>query len=199
MGGGLQRPAGWPVPHDRAIRRDGPEPEYPPLPGHLPVPGYPALPPYLSVRDHSPVPDWPAVPARGLRALPRRLAGLAPRDRGTTGTGGRRAAALGYLTVPVFVVPLVIYLSTPRGPGAAGGDRAGGAGAGRAGGGVGGVRAAGGGGRAGHAGVPGRGGPRGGRGGGGPLPRLAPHAGRPVAGCPGPAPGPGRREQASHG
>ena len=31
--------------------------------------------------------------------------------------GGRRAAVLGYLTVPVFLVPLVIYLTTLRGSG----------------------------------------------------------------------------------
>ncbi len=123
----------------------------PPVGDRPPVPDYPALPPYLSVRDHPPVPDWPAVPAGGPRALPRRLAGLVPRNpratgtdgrraaglvprnpratgtdgrraaglvprnRRPTGTDGRRAAALGYLTVPVFVVPLVIYLSERRG------------------------------------------------------------------------------------
>jgi Domain of unknown function (DUF4870) len=71
------------------------------------------------------VPDWPPVPARGLRALPRRPARLVPRtrraarDRGGAARDGRGAAALGYLTVPVFVVPLAIYLSTVRGPGTA--------------------------------------------------------------------------------
>jgi hypothetical protein len=83
------------------------------------APDYPAVPHYLSVRDHAPVPDWPAAPARGYRALLRRLAGLMPRHRVAGGTTGRRAAVLGYLTVPVFGVPLVIYLATLRRPGLA--------------------------------------------------------------------------------
>src|ERR1051326_626159 len=94
---------GFPRPADRPMPRYQPEPEDPPRPGAVawpPVPGYPAVPPYLLVRAHAPRPDWPPGPAVGrLRTA--------------------RAAALGYLAVPVFVVPLVIYLSTLRKPGTA--------------------------------------------------------------------------------
>ena len=122
-----------------------PAPEYPPLPGRLPAatnppmsdypipdyqpvagrpvvadwppaPDYPAVPRYLSVRDRRPVPDWPAAPAGGYRAPLRRLARLVPRYP-AGGRAGRRAALLGYLTVPVFGAPVVIYLATLRGPG----------------------------------------------------------------------------------
>ena len=131
MGGGYRPVPGYrPPPDDPPLPGRGPRDrlpvvrrlraaQLPPVADRPPVPDYPALPHYLPVRDHPPVPDWPAVPERGLRALPRRLAGLVPRDRRTTGTDWRRAAALGYLTVPVFVVPLVIYLSVLRGPGTA--------------------------------------------------------------------------------
>lgn len=91
-------------------------PPYRPVPVHPPVPGYPAVPPYLSVRNGPPVPDWPAAPALGYRARLRRLAGLVPRRAAAGRTPGRMVAAAGYLTVPVFVVPLVIYLGTLRGP-----------------------------------------------------------------------------------
>jgi hypothetical protein len=139
MGGSQPRSADRPMPHYR------PAPEYPPLlddlrvPGHppaasyppipdhpiskhLPVAGwpaapeYPAVPRYLSVRGHPPVPAWPAAPAVGYRALPRRLA-RPMRRRAADAAGGRRAAALGYLTVPVFLVPVAIYLTTLRGSG----------------------------------------------------------------------------------
>ncbi len=139
MGGGQPRSADRPMPHYR------PAPEYPPLlddlrvPGHPPAashppvrdhpisthlqaaawpaaPEYPALPHYLSVRGHPPVPDWPAAPAVGYRALPRRLA-RPMRPHGADAAGGRRAAVLGYLTVPVFLVPVAIYLTTLRGSG----------------------------------------------------------------------------------
>jgi len=122
-----------------------PAPEYPPLlddlrvPGHPPAasnppapdhpiskhlqvaawpaaPEYPAVPHYLSVRGHPPVPDWPAAPAVGYRALPRRLA-RPMRRHPADAAGGRRAAVLGYLTVPVFLVPVAIYLTTLRGSG----------------------------------------------------------------------------------
>lgn len=97
MGGGLPRPA------DRPMPRYQPEPEDPLRPVAVawpPVPDYPAVPPYLAVRDRAPGPEWPPGPTMGrLRTA--------------------RAAVLGYLTVPVFVVPLVIYLSTLRKPGAA--------------------------------------------------------------------------------
>jgi hypothetical protein len=82
-----------------------------------PAPDYPAVPHYLSVRNQSPVPDWPPATPMGYRALPRRLAGLLPRGAAARGTAGRRAAVLGYLTVPLFPVPLVIYLTTLRRPG----------------------------------------------------------------------------------
>jgi hypothetical protein len=97
-------------------------PDCPPEPG-LPLvadwpsaPDYPAVPHYLSVRDSPPVPDWPAAPTAGHRALVRRLAASVPRRR-AAGKTGRRAAVLGYLTVPVFGAPVVIYLATLRGPG----------------------------------------------------------------------------------
>jgi hypothetical protein len=128
-----------PMPHYR------PAPEYPPLPGRLPpatnppmsdypisdyqpvagrpvvadwppAPDYPAVPRYLSVRDRRPVPDWPAAPADGYRAPLRRLARLLPRYPAAGGPAGRRAALLGYLAVPVFGAPVVIYLATLRGP-----------------------------------------------------------------------------------
>ena len=111
MGGGQPRPADRPMPHYR------PAPEYPPRPAHLPAaPEYPAVPHYLSVRGHPPVPDWPAAPAVGYRALPRRLA-RPMRRHVADAPGGRRAAVLGYLTVPVFLVPVAIYLTTLRGSG----------------------------------------------------------------------------------
>jgi hypothetical protein len=123
-----------PVPGYRLYAAYPPCPVPPPAPGHRPVPGYPAapaylsipvqppvprypaVPPYLSVRDCPPVPDWPAAPAPGYRALLRRLAGLVPRQAAAGRAPGRMVAAAGYLTVPVFVVPLVIYLGTLRGP-----------------------------------------------------------------------------------
>ncbi len=121
-----ERPGDCPLPDWQAGPGHLPQPaqrpraaRLPPVADRPPLPGYPALPHYLSVRDHPPVPGWPAVPASGLRARPRRPAGLVPRNRRTTGSAGRRAAALGYLSVPVFLVPLVIYLSTLRGPRAA--------------------------------------------------------------------------------
>jgi hypothetical protein len=70
------------------------------------------------------VPDWPAAPGLGYRALLRRLARLVPRQAAAGGTPARAVAAAGYLTVPVFVVPLVIYLGTLRGPGWARGHAA---------------------------------------------------------------------------
>jgi hypothetical protein len=98
-------------------------PDYPPEPDRPLVadwpaaPDYPAVPHYLSVRDRPPVPDWPAGPAEGYRPLLRDLAGrLVPRWPGDA-RADRRAAVLGYLTVPVFGVPVVIYLATLRGPG----------------------------------------------------------------------------------
>jgi hypothetical protein len=100
-----------------------PIPEYLPVAGWPPVPGYPAVPPYLSVRDNAPVPDWPTAPVRRPLALPRRLAGPVPRPP-AAGTAGRRAAVLGYLTAPMFLVPLVIYLITLRGSGWARGHAA---------------------------------------------------------------------------
>jgi hypothetical protein len=81
------------------------------------APDYPAVPPYLSVRDHPPAPDRPATPPAGHQAPVRQPGGLTPRRPAAGGTAGRRAAVLGYLTVPVFLVPLVIYLATLRGPG----------------------------------------------------------------------------------
>lgn len=137
MRGGQPRSADRPMPHYR------PAPEYPPPPTapghppaasnppvpdrpiskHLPVaawpaaPEYPAVPHYLSVRGHPPVPDWPAATAVGYRALPRRLARLMRRHPAADAAGGRRAAVLGYLTVPVFLVPVAIYLTTLRGSG----------------------------------------------------------------------------------
>ena len=80
------------------------------------APDYPAVPHYLPVRGHPPVPDWPAAPGAVYRALLRRPAGSVPRRR-AGGRAGRRAAVLGYLTVPVFGVPVLIYLTTLRGPG----------------------------------------------------------------------------------
>jgi hypothetical protein len=44
------------------------------------------------------------------------MAGLVPR-RGARQRACRRAAVLGYLTVPVFGMAVVIYLATPRGSG----------------------------------------------------------------------------------
>jgi hypothetical protein len=92
-------------------------PEAPPVVGWPPVPDYPAVPPYLSVRDNPPVPDWPAACMWRPRAFLRRLARCVPRQRTAGGTAGRRAAITGYLTVPLFGVPLVIYLTALRGPG----------------------------------------------------------------------------------
>jgi hypothetical protein len=93
-----------------------PEPDVPLVADWPPAPDYPAVPHYLSVRDLPPVPDWPAVPARSCRVPPRRPAGLV-RRRPATGPAGRRAAVLGYLTVPVFGVPVVIHLAALRGSG----------------------------------------------------------------------------------
>ncbi len=146
-GGGQPRPADRPMPHYRPAPEYPPlpAPEYPPLlddlrvPGHPPAasnppvpdhpiskrlqvaawpaaPEYPAVPHYLSVRGHRPVPDWPAAPAAGYRALPSRLA-RPMRRHAADAAGGRRAAVLGYLTVPVFLVPVAIYLTTLRGSG----------------------------------------------------------------------------------
>jgi hypothetical protein len=99
------------------------------------APEYPAVPHYLSVRGHPPVPDWPAatVLARGgdppgtprwptARFLRHRagallIRGALPRRHAADAAGGRRAAVLGYLTVPVFLVPVAIYLTTLRGSG----------------------------------------------------------------------------------
>lgn len=99
-------------------------PRYRPTPEYPPLPDYPAVPPYFSVRDHAPVPDWPPAPVWRPWALLQRLAALVPRQRPAGGTAARRAAALGYLTVPLFPVPLVIYLATLRGPGWARGHAA---------------------------------------------------------------------------
>jgi hypothetical protein len=104
-----------PGPADRPMPRYRPVPEYPPLPGRPPAPAYPAVPRYLSVRDCPPVPDWPAPPVTGPRALRQRLAGLAARKPAMRATAGRRAV-LAYLTVPVFPLPLIIYLTMLRGP-----------------------------------------------------------------------------------
>ena len=79
--------------------------------GWPPAPDYPAVPHYLSVRDCPPAPARPAGPARGYR----RTAGLEPHCPAADGRAGRLAAVLGYLTVPVFGAPVVIYLATPRG------------------------------------------------------------------------------------
>lgn len=142
MGGGPRPPAGRPVPRYRPMPRYRPTPEYPllpgcPLPGYRPmpaepqaecwragyltapdcppVPDYPALPPYLSARDRPP-PGRPVPPQRDVRALPRRPARRAPRDQAAAWSPGRAAAVLGYLTVPLAVVPAMIYLGTLRGP-----------------------------------------------------------------------------------
>lgn len=107
MGSGQPRPSDRPMPRYRPTPGYRFLPDYPQLPGyrpmpaerpaeyrpagclaaldHPPVPGYPALPPYLSIRDRPPALGWPA-------------------------------AVLGYLTVPLAVVPLVIYLGTLHGP-----------------------------------------------------------------------------------
>jgi len=104
-------PADYPPISDNTIS------EYPPVVGWPPVPDYPAAPPYLSVRDAVPVPDWPPAAVWRPWALLRRPARLVPPRRATGGTPGRRAAVFGYLTVPVLLVPLVIYLTTLRGSG----------------------------------------------------------------------------------
>jgi hypothetical protein len=86
---------------------------HPPISGYPPAPEYPAVPHYFSVRTHRPVPGWPAPPVPGLRAWRQRLARLAAqRPRATAD----RRAALAYLTVPLFVPPLLIYLTLLRGP-----------------------------------------------------------------------------------
>jgi Domain of unknown function (DUF4870) len=84
----------WPVPGQPATGAwlTGPMPDWPP------APDYPAVPPYFPGRDRPPVPDWPA--AAGSAAA--------------GSQAGRRAAVLGYLTVPAFGVPLLVYLSVPR-------------------------------------------------------------------------------------
>ena len=113
---------GYPPPSDGMAPPDGMAPDglrvaqLPPVADRPPVPDYPALPHYLSVRGHPAVPGWPPAPPMGTRAVLRRLAGLRPGRPARAGTDGRRTAALGYLTVPVPVVPLVIYLSALRGP-----------------------------------------------------------------------------------
>jgi len=134
---------GQPLPADRPMPRYRPTPEYPFLPdgrqlpvyrpmpaerpaecwpaddlaalAYPPVPDYPAVPRYLAVRDNAPVPDWPAAPVWRSRALLRRLARLGGR-RPAAGRAAGRRAAIGYLTVPLLLVPLAIYLSTLRGP-----------------------------------------------------------------------------------
>lgn len=117
-----ERPAEYWLPDELAALDYLLIPDYPPEPD-LPLvadwpsaPDYPAVPHYLSARGSPPVPDWPTAPTPGHRALRRRLAGLVPRRR-TADKTGRRAAVLGYLTVPVFGVPVVIYLGALRGPG----------------------------------------------------------------------------------
>ena len=45
------------------------------------------------------------------------IRGALPRRHPADAAGGRRAAVLGYLTVPVFLVPVAIYLTTLRGSG----------------------------------------------------------------------------------
>ena len=106
-----------PLMTNRPVVADRPRAEDLPLvPDWPPVPDYPAVPPYLCARDRPPMPDWPAAPAWRHRALRDRLARLVPRRPVAGGTPGRRAAMAGYLTVPVFLVPLVIYLGTLRGP-----------------------------------------------------------------------------------
>ncbi len=71
------------------------------------------------------------MPATGRRALLWRLAGPVPHrpaagrpvphrpaaGRTVSGAAGRRAAVLGYLAVPVFGMPVLIYLATLRGSG----------------------------------------------------------------------------------
>lgn len=57
--------------------------------------------------EHPPLPGRPLAP------------GTAPAPGYAAPGDGGRAAALGYLTVPVFVVPLVMYLGTLRKPGTA--------------------------------------------------------------------------------
>ncbi len=122
MGGGQRGPADRPMPHYRPAPASGRAiadrtiPEYLPVADWPPAPDYPAVPHYLSVRGHPPVPGRPAAPGTGCRALLRRLAGSVPRRR-AAGRSGRRAAVLGYLTVPVFGAPVLIYLTTLRGPG----------------------------------------------------------------------------------
>lgn len=84
--------------------------------GNRPVSEYPALPPYLSIRDQPTAPRWPAPAAPGHRARLRRLAWWARRYQVRGGPPGRAEAVLGYLTVPLGAVPVLIYLGTLRGP-----------------------------------------------------------------------------------
>jgi Domain of unknown function (DUF4870) len=117
-----ERPADCPLPDELAaldcllIPDYPPEPDRPLLADWPSAPDYPAVPHYLSVRGRPPVPDWPSAAAPGYRAPARRMAGLVPRRRAAQ-KAGCRAAVLGYLTVPVFGVPVVIYLATLRGSG----------------------------------------------------------------------------------
>jgi hypothetical protein len=116
MGGGQYRPADRPMPHYRPALEHPSPADRPLVADWPPVPDYPAVPPYLSARGHPPVPDRPPVPAWHHQALRGRLARLVPRRPVAGGTPGRTAAMAGYLTVPVFLVPLLIYLGTLRGP-----------------------------------------------------------------------------------
>jgi hypothetical protein len=102
-----------PVPEYLSSAGHRPTRGHPAIPGYPPTPDYPAVPHYFSVRTHLPVPDWPAPPVPGLRAWRQRLARLAARKPRATAD---RRAALAYLTVPLFVLPLLIYLTMLRGP-----------------------------------------------------------------------------------
>ena len=117
MGGGQPGPADRPMPHYRPAPDYLPAADQPLVADWPPVPRYPAVPYHLSVRDRPPVPDWPAAPATGCRALLRPLTRLVPRHPAATGAASRRAAVLGYLAVPLFAVPVLIYLTTLRGSG----------------------------------------------------------------------------------
>ena len=117
MGGGQPGPADRPMPHYRPAPDYLPAADQPLVADWPPAPRYPAVPYYLSVRDRPPVPDWPAAPATGCRALLRPLTRLVPRHPAATGAASRRAAVLGYLAVPLFAVPVLIYLTTLRGSG----------------------------------------------------------------------------------
>lgn len=90
-----ERPADCLLPGALAALGLPPVPAYPPVPDEPPGTGYPALPPYLSARHQPAPPGWPPRATRGYLAL---------------------RAVLGYLTMPLAVVPVLIYLSTLRGP-----------------------------------------------------------------------------------